>query len=121
MILDTNILISYFNGELNVVKTISDWKQSGRILFISSISVAEILALPTLTPDDIDKIRGFLNSFLSIPFDNSVAEAAAILKRTYQLNLPDAAIAATSLTRSLPLVTRDRQFHKIQEITVVEI
>ncbi len=121
MILDTNILIAYFNGELKVVRTISDWKQSGRVLFISSISTAETLAIPTLSPDDADKIRAFLKNFLSIPFDDVVAEATAVLKRTYRLDLPDAAIAATSLTRNLPLVTRDRRFRKIKEITVIEI
>jgi len=121
MILDTNILIAYFNGEVDVVKTISEWKQSGRILFISSLSTAETLALPSITPIDADKIRAFLKNFLSIPFDDTIAETAVLLKRTYQLELPDAVIAATSLTRGLPLVTRDRQFRKIREITVIEI
>ena len=121
MILDTNILIAYFNGESNVVRTISNWKQTGRVLVISSISIAETLALPTLSPDDADKIRAFLKNFLSIPFDDAVAEAAAVIKRTYQFGLPDAAIAATALTRNLPLVTRDRRFRKVREITVIEI
>lgn len=121
MILDTNILIAYFNNEPRVVKTLSDWKSSGRILFISSISKAEILALPKISPDEIKKIHNFLNDFLSIPFDDSVAENTALLKRIYRLTLPDAGIAATALTRNLPLVTRDRKFRKIREITVVEI
>lgn len=121
MTLDTNILIAYLNNEPRVVKTLSDWKSSGRILFISSISRAEILALPKLSPNETEKIRNFLNSFLSIPFDDSVAENAALLKRIYRLKLPDAGIAATALTRNLPLVTRDRRFRKIREITVIEI
>ena len=61
MILDTNILIAYLNGESKIVETISHWKRSGRVLFISSF------------------------------------------------------------IRNLPLVTRDRRFRKIREITVVEI
>jgi len=61
MILDTNILIAYLNGESKIVETISDWKISGRVLFISSF------------------------------------------------------------IRNLPLVTRDRRFRKIREITVIEI
>lgn len=121
MILDTNILIAYLNGETKIVKRLSDWKRSGRILFISTISKAEVLALPVLTPEDLKKIRMFLNNFLSIPFDDSIAESAALFQRTYRLKLPDAAIAATSFTRNLPLVTRDRQFRRIREITIVEI
>ena len=121
MILDTNILIAFLNNKPKVVKILSDWKKSGRILFIFSISKAEILALPKISPDELDKIRNFLDQFLSIPFDDSIAESTAFLKRIYGLNLPDAGIAASALTRNLPLVTRDRQFHKIREITVIEI
>lgn len=121
MVLDTNILIAYLNGEPKVVKILSDWKSSGRVLFISPISRAEILALPKISPADIEKIRLFLNDFLSIPFDDSVAESAAFIKRIYKLKLPDAGIAATALARNLPLVTRDRRFYKIKEITVIRI
>ena len=121
MILDTNILIGYLNGEENIVKTINDWKRAGQVLFISSISVAETLALPNLTPKEINKIKAFLKNFLSIPFDDIIAERAALIKRIYNLTLPDSAIAATALSHNLPLVTRDQQFRKIQEITVVEI
>jgi len=121
MLLDTNILIAYLNGESKVVKILSDWKSSGRVLFISSISKAEILALPKISSSEASNIRLFLNDFLSIPFDDSIAESTAFLKRIYKLNLPDAGIAATALTRHLPLVSRDRQFLKIKEITVIKI
>lgn len=121
MILDTNILIAHLNGESGVVDIMSRWKKSGRLLFVSSISVAEILALPAITPAEADRIKMFLSNFLAIPFDHSIAEIAAIFKRTYKLNIPDAAIAASAFTRNIPLVTRDRQFQKIQELTVVKI
>lgn len=121
MILDTNILIAYLRGEPKVVKKISSWKSCGRILFISTISKAEVLALPSLTPEETDKIRLFLSNFLSVPFDDSIAETTALFQRTYQLKLPDAAIAATTFRQNLPLVTRDRQFRKIREITIIEI
>jgi len=121
MILDTNILIAHLNGESGVIETLSDWKQSGRPLFISSISFAETLALAGLTPQERNKIRAYLSSFLSIPFDNTIAEIAAVLKGIYGIELPDAAIAATAYTRNFPLVTRDRQFRKIKEISVVEV
>jgi predicted nucleic acid-binding protein len=37
MVLDTNILIAYLNGEEKVIKMLSEWKNSGRALFISTI------------------------------------------------------------------------------------
>ena len=121
MILDTNILIAHLNGDPRVIEIMSDWKYSGRPLFISSISVAETLALPTLTPYDRNKTRAYLSNFLSIPFDNGIAEVAAAFKGVYRIDLPDAAIAATAYTRNLPLATRDRPFRKIKEIAVVEL
>jgi hypothetical protein len=121
MVLDTNILIAYLNGEGKVIKMLSEWKSSGRALFISTISKAEVLSLPQLLPKDIEKIRFFLNNFFSVPFDDSIAEKAAFIRRIYKLKLPDAGIAATALAYNLPLVTRDCQFKKIKEIIVIEI
>lgn len=119
MVLDTNILIAYLNGEQPVIDFISDLKQQGRALFISSINIAEILALPNLTTSDIKNIKRFLSEFISIPFDDALAETAALIKRVYKIGLPDAAIVATALSHKVNLVSRDKQFKKIRELRVV--
>jgi len=120
--LDTNILIAHLNGEAAVIEAIVAWKRAGRQLFISSISTAEILALETLTSNETDRIRNFLvENFLSVPFDDDIAEQAAMLRRSYRIELPDAAIAATALDYDVPLVTRDRQFRKIPGLTIVAL
>lgn len=121
MTLDTNILIAYFNGDEKVIEIVSEWKKSGKTVYISSIAFAETLAYPAVTPSDVKIIRDFVNQSFSVPFNNEVGEIAALLRRKYQLKLPDAGIAATSILYHSPLVTRDRQFQKIQEITVVVI
>ena len=121
MVVDTNIIIACLKGEEGPVIGLSDAIRNGRALFVSSITVAETLALPTLTPSDIEKARGFLKHFISVPFDDTIAMLSAMLRRTYSIELPDAGIAATAIVRRVPLVTRDRQFRKIKEITVVEL
>lgn len=121
MTLDTNILIAYLNGETSVVQEVSRWKQEGRALFISSVTTAELLSLPTLSPDESETVLMFLRGFISTPFDDTLAETVAVLRRKYQIRIPDAAIAATALARGVPLVTRDRQFRKIKELHVIEI
>jgi predicted nucleic acid-binding protein len=121
MTLDTNILIAYLNGEGEVVETLSNWRESGRVLFVSSLSVAEVLALPNLTPHEAEKAKIFLRGFISVPVDDDLAEMAAMIKRMYNLGLPDAIIAATALSNKVPIVTRDKQFLKIQEIIVIAI
>ena len=121
MVIDTNILIAALNAEPQATSALSKWKQEGRGLLISSVSVAEILSISTLTPAEITKIKAFLHHFVSIPFDDLIGESAGFIRRTYRLEIPDAAIAATAFLRSIPLVTRDRQFKKIKVITVIEI
>jgi len=121
MVIDTNIIIACLKGESKVVNILSNWKREGRALFVSSITVAETLAISSLTESGILKIKAFLNNFISIPFDDSIAEIAAKLRRKYSLKIPDAGIAASAITRNVPLVTRDRQFRKVSELTVIEI
>lgn len=121
MIVDTNILIAHLQGDEVVIGTLSQWKRSGRVLFISSISRAEVLSHPDLTGMEISEILLFFTHFASVSFDDQLAEVAGDLRRRYSLSLPDAAIAATALTRGVPLVTRDRALRRVREITVVKI
>jgi len=121
MVLDTNILIAYLNDESIVIETIENWKRGGRVLFISSITTAEVLALPSLRPVDGDRIRKFLGNFVSVPMDDDVAESAATIRRLYRLEIPDATIAATALINGVPLVTRDRQFRRVFGLILVTL
>jgi len=121
MVLDTNILIAYLNGEPAVIDTLCRWRREGRALLISSISFAEVLALPALAPSDLRVVTRFLRTFLSVPFDDHLAETAATLGRLHGLKLPDAAIAATAAVHALPLVSRDRVFRRVVQIELIEI
>lgn len=121
MTLDTNIIIAYLNGEQEVIVTLTNWKREGHPLFVSSLTVGEVLSLSHLTSRDIQKIKTFLAAFIVVPLDNTIAERAAFLRRLYRLLLPDAGIAATALEYAVPLVTRDRTFQKVKELTVVVI
>ena len=118
---DSNIIIRYLNGEGDVIGQLTAWRQEGRAFIISSVTTAEVLSLKTLDSDDIERVKVFLKTFVSIPFGDGVAEVAAKCRRVYGLGLPDAAIAATAMILEMPLVTQDKQFKRIREITVVEI
>lgn len=121
MVLDTNILIAYLSGEASVVNALTHWRSEGRALVIASISFAEVLALPALSPAEIQIITRFLRSFLCIPFDERLAEKAARIARLYRLKLPDAAIAATAADCGMPLVSRDQEFRRVKEIKLAVI
>lgn len=121
MVLDSNICIAYLNGDERVISALFAWKEQGAALLISSITVAEVLSYPAIAPHEIADAQSFLRSFISITFDDTLAETAAWLRRVYGIALPDAIIAATALNRDLPLATRDKQFKKIKEITVIDL
>lgn len=118
MVIDTNILIAYLNNETKIVDLLDSWRISGKSLIISSITTVEVLSLSTLSPQKIKKVKQFLQTFLSCPLDTGLAETTAALRRKYCLKTPDAIVAATAKTFKLPLITRDRQFRKIKELTV---
>jgi len=121
MLFDTNIIIAYLKGDNDVVSIMSDWKREGRAFIISSITFSEVLSLSSLSPIQIKEIKTFLNTFISVPFDNQIGEIASYFRRKYKVPLPDAAIAATALSSQSPLVTRDHDFCKIKEIRMIEI
>ncbi len=59
--------------------------------------------------DETERLRRVLASMQEIPVDSSIAERGGALKRTAQLQTPDALIAATALEHKLPLMTRNRR------------
>ncbi len=109
MILDSNILIGYLNGDTDLVSLLQEWRKSGSVLFISSISAIEALSLSSLTTADIQTIEDFLSDFIVIPVDLQIARIAGALRRKYKLSVPDSAIVATASVHNLPLVTRDKK------------
>lgn len=121
MLLDSNVLIEYLNGKPKVVKTLGEWKKDNQPLYISSIVYTEVLALRDIEEGTLSRIREFLQSFPSLPFDNRVGDVASYLRRLYELKLPDAAIAGTAVVYGIPLVTNDKVFKKVKEIKVVRV
>lgn len=121
MVIDSNILIGYLNGDEAIIAALNGWKEDSRVLLISAISFAEVLSYPLLEEKDIRKAKEFLSGFVSIPFDEVLAEKAAEMRRLHKLTLTDAGIAATALAYRVPLITRDKQFQRVKEIFVIEV
>lgn len=121
MLLDSNILIACLEAESVAVSFVLANQQQRQPLFVSIISVTEVLSLRNLTPDELRRINNFLDEFVILPFDRHIAETSGELRRMYKLSLPDAALAATAKLHNLPFITRDKGFSKIKEITVCAI
>lgn len=121
MVLDTNIIIAYLNGDEGVIRAVRNWFTEGIGLFISAVTYAEVLALREASESDVGHMREFLNLFVVIPVDRAIAEDIAAIKRTQKLKFPDAAIVATARYTASTLVTRDKRLHKVEGITVISL
>ncbi len=121
MVLDTNIIIAYLNGDEKVIEAIRKWFAEGIGLFISAVTYAEVLSLREASASDLELMRSFLDLFVVIPVDKALAEGIASIKREENIKFPDAAIIATARYTSSSLVTRDKRLHKIRGISVVSV
>lgn len=121
MILDSNILIGYLNGDADIISALQAWRESGAVLFISPVSAIEALSLASLSPGDVIYTENFLGDFILVPIDTRIIRMAGALRRGYRLNVADATIVATAAANNLPLVTRDKKMRSVPGIVFVEI
>ncbi len=67
------------------------------------------------------RLRETLNQLDELPVDRAIAESAGRIRRTTQLAVADALIAATALEQRIPLMTRNRRhFELVQGLTLRE-
>ena len=68
---------------------------------------------------DEPSLRQTLNHIDELLIDRTIAESAGRIRRTTQLDVPDALIAATALQHRIPLMTRNRRhFERVPGLTL---
>lgn len=115
-LLDSNVLIDCLEGKEEIRQFIEQIKTP---VFISVISITELLAKPSLSKTQENFVEDFLQQFSVLEYSEGIAKEAAKLKKKYHLKFPDAIIAATAYIHKLTLVSRDKGFRKIREIETV--
>jgi predicted nucleic acid-binding protein len=106
-LLDTNILVYYFNGD-PVVRPIFDEIQAGDAVgYYCPITWVELLCYSGLTEAQRNEMRAFLRLLRCVSLTESVLERAALIRCTYRVGLADALIAACALVKGCTLVTRN--------------
>lgn len=122
MVVDANIVIAYLAGDKKIIAELSKFRLEGSILFLPTIVEAEILSFSKLSSTEKREAELFLeDNFYSVTLSKRIAHLAAWIRRTTNLKLPDAIIAATALDLNTTLITRDKAFKKIHDITIVTI
>ncbi len=103
---DTNILIYYFNGDMDniVKKDVTNLMQKS--FQISVISKMEFLGF-TFSDENKKKAIEFI-SYASInPLNDEIVKRVIEIRQLKRIKLPDAIIAATAMELSATLITRN--------------
>ena len=114
LLVDTNILIYLFKGNERVYELLHE-----RDLWVSFITEMELLSFAGHTTGEIQTIKRFLSNCKIIDINRNIKDTAINIRKTDNLKLPDAIIAATAHYLNIPLITADKGFKNIDEIISV--
>ncbi len=114
-IADTNFLVYLHEGNQNIAPFLN------YNFGISFISEVELLGFKGITKLEETKLKQLINDSFTIEWNVKIKEQIIELRKKYNIKLPDAIIASTSLVYELPLVTADKGFSKIDELDLILI
>ncbi len=119
-LLDTNILIYYFNDNPYVQSIFDEVIAGDAIAFYCLISWVELLCYPNLSETQANEIRGFLRNITCVSLSEPVLDCAAKIRRERVKKIADALIAACACVEGCTLVTRNvSDFTRISGLVVL--
>ena len=110
-LLDTNILIYYFNGDMDDVVRNKVSKLMRESFQISVISQMEFLGFP-FNLQERQKAGHFMACAMIRSLSDEIVQRVIEIRQENRIKLPDAIIAATALQNSAILVTRNTKDFK---------
>ncbi len=108
-LLDTNILIYHWKGEIPVSEIENIEAILRHSFIISVITKVELLGWRKHTAEGFIKAKKILKRAKVIPVDNELADLTIELMRNNNIKLADALIAATASLNDLVLITRNEE------------
>jgi predicted nucleic acid-binding protein len=109
-LLDTNIALYLLGGRLAGPLPVGSYG-------VSVITEMELLAWPSLTPEEEKKIRTFLSRVAICELTPAIRARAVQLRREQRLKLPDAIICATAIEHQVELWTNDLTLARVPGLT----
>jgi predicted nucleic acid-binding protein len=120
--LDTNAIVYYLKNDANAVTVLREVFAQSSPVYVSAVTELELFAFANLSRDEESLIEELLATLSIIPLDSHIARLAALVRRHYQLKVPDSVIATTAMFTGSTLVTRNtRDFRKIANLSVRKI
>ena len=109
-LLDTNVALYLLGGRLAEPLPVGTYG-------MSVITEMELLAWPSLTTKDEEKVCEFLGQLVICELTPSIRARAVQLRREQRLRLPDAIVRATALEFGVELWTNDTSLVKVSGLT----
>jgi predicted nucleic acid-binding protein len=109
-LLDTNVALYLLGGRLAAPLPAGTYG-------VSVITEMELLAWPSLTTEEEEKVREFLGQLVICDLTPPIRARAVQLRRQRQLKLPDAIVCATAIEFGVELWTNDASLAKVPELT----
>ena len=119
IVLDTNVIIDYFNNLLIAEDEQEITKSLGEDVFVISIITRMEVMVGLLNEKKPTIFQAFINTATTLNILPEIEREAIEVRKTYKLKLPDAIIAATALFLDARLVTNDQSgFSRIQDLNI---
>lgn len=109
-VVDTCVLIDYLKGDARAAKELA----ADAHAVMSVISLAELL-VGAGSSEAALAVKGLAKKVRPVSVDEEIATAAAAIRRTEGLKLPDAIILATAKSLGTQLVTRNTKDFKADD------
>ena len=103
--LDSNILIDTLNRKLNLSAFLDSIPECDA--YINLVVEIEVLAKAGMDNQDESEARALLASFKWVEIDKNTREIAIQIRRDKELRLPDALVAASSISLNATLLSND--------------
>lgn len=114
--IDTNIVIRAFAGDETCKNIIN-----GTIPIVSIITEIELLSWPQLDPEEYGALSSFLSECFIINLSSEIRNKTITIRKDYGLKVPDAIIAATAITKSIPLFSSDDIFKRVPDLNFIHV
>ena len=114
LLIDTDVFIDYFNtGRFSTIL-----ENDSFVVYYSIVTEKELLSKRGLKASEKEAILYALKNYRRIKIDNGIALNYSELKQLYpSLDREDILIAATAITKNLPLVTSNyKHYRRIKEL-----
>ena len=111
LVIDTNIALYLFNGDETIAELLN-----GRNIYISFITELELLGFHGITNEQKAIAKEFIEACIVIDLNEPIKRLTIDIRAEYNLKIPDAIIAASSLYLNLPFISADKVFEKVSAL-----